>query len=43
MKPYVKPTIEFVELRVEERLAACTTYRTPRAGKKQCSLNSGIS
>lgn len=40
MKPYVKPTFEFVELRAEERLAACTSRRFKSNGHKDnCTKN----
>lgn len=42
MKKYVKPTIEFVELRVEERLAVCYGYIGKNKGRG-CPLNQAIS
>ncbi|GEM_PF-5487181 len=37
MKKYVKPTFEFVELRIEERLAACRYIG--QTEKKLCIRN----
>lgn len=38
MKKYIKPTFQFVELRAEERLAACTGYVNKNKGLK-CARN----
>ncbi|MCX8128933.1 MAG: hypothetical protein N3I35_02400 [Clostridia bacterium] len=37
MKKYVKPTLEFVELRPEERLAACVFVGRNKG--RNCPLN----
>lgn len=36
MKKYVKPSLEFVELRIEERLARCYYEPNPGKGKGKC-------
>ncbi|HEX9059434.1 MAG TPA: hypothetical protein VF941_04580 [Clostridia bacterium] len=36
MKKYVKPVIEDVELRPEERLAVCASFKTPSITHIHC-------
>ena len=43
MKKYSKPTLELIELRIEERLAGCHRQHFSSASEARCSTYVGFS